>query len=118
AACMASAVDDYCSFRLHVAPGISFAYIMHPNVWERAQKREFYEKGIEVKANEVARLEFRILPLKPLADPDPAPVRLPIPVPSEQQAAATVRQLGGWYKVDKDNHVIDVNMVYHETPSG
>jgi hypothetical protein len=39
-----------------------------------------------------------------------------VPVEAERAAAATVRRLGGWYKVDAENHVIEVNMVYHETP--
>ncbi len=118
AACQASRVDDQGNFRLRVAPGLNFPYIMYPDVWDRTQRREFYEKGIEVKSGEIVRLEFRILPKKPLPDPDPSPVRLTIPVPAEREAAAKIRQLGGWYEVDKDHHVIEVNMVYHETPAG
>jgi beta-lactamase regulating signal transducer with metallopeptidase domain/protocatechuate 3,4-dioxygenase beta subunit len=118
AACQASQVDDQGNFRLHVAPGLNFPYIMYTEVWDRTQRREFYQEGIEVKPGEIVRLEFRILPKKPLADPDPSPVRLMLPVPAEREAAAKIRQLGGWYEVDKDNHVIEVNMVYHETAAG
>jgi len=116
AACQSSDVDDHGAFRLHVAPGISFPYIMYHDVWKRTQRQEYYRKGIEVKSGEVVSLVFRILPKEPIADPDPTPVRLRLPVPEERQAAARIRQLGGWYALDKDNHVVEVNMVYHETP--
>jgi hypothetical protein len=115
AACLSSPVDGHGRFRIRVAPGVNFPYIMYPEVWERTQRREFYEQGIEVKAGEVASLVFRILPTKPPKNPEPAPVRLAIPVAAEREAAAAIRSLGGWYQVDSDNHVIEVNMVYHET---
>ncbi len=118
AACQSSQVDDQGNFRLHVAPGLNFPYIMSPDVWERTQRLDFYQQGIEVKSGEIVRLEFRILPKKLPPDPDPSPVRQVIPVPAERDAAAKIRQLGGWYDVDKDNHVIEVNMVYHHTPAG
>lgn len=117
AACQASEVDDNGVFRLHVPPGINFPYIMHSDVWNRTQRREYYEKGIEVKSGEVASLVVRILPKEPLADPDPTPVRLKLPVAAERRAAERIREMGGWYEVDKDNHVIEVNMVYQETPA-
>ncbi len=116
AACGSSEVDDSGAFRLHVAPGVNFPYIMYPDVWNRTQRREYYQKGIEVKSGEIVSLVFRILPKEPIADPDPTPVRLKLPVAAERPAAERIRELGGWYEVDKDNHVIEVNMVYHETP--
>jgi beta-lactamase regulating signal transducer with metallopeptidase domain/5-hydroxyisourate hydrolase-like protein (transthyretin family) len=116
AACQSSEVDDRGAFRLHVAPGTSFPYIMYPDVWNRTQRREFYQKGIEVKSGEIVTLEFRILPKEPIADPDPTPVRLQLPVTDERSAAERIRQLGGWHEVDKDNHIVEVNMVYHELP--
>jgi beta-lactamase regulating signal transducer with metallopeptidase domain/5-hydroxyisourate hydrolase-like protein (transthyretin family) len=115
AACQSSEVDAHGRFRLHVAPGVNYPYIMQWDLWERTQRREYFQQGIEVISGEVASVEFRILPAKPLADPAPAPVRLPVPVPAERAAAALIRQLGGWYVVDAENHVIEVNMVYHET---
>jgi 5-hydroxyisourate hydrolase-like protein (transthyretin family) len=118
AACQSSLVDDQGRFRLHVAPGTNFPYLMRPDYWERTQRREYFAKGVEVKSGEVVSIVFRILPTKPISDPDPAPVRLPIPVPAERQAASLIRQLGGWYEVNSDNHVVEVNMVYHETPGG
>jgi beta-lactamase regulating signal transducer with metallopeptidase domain/5-hydroxyisourate hydrolase-like protein (transthyretin family) len=116
AACGSSDVDDSGAFRLHVAPGVNFPYIMYPDVWKRTQRQEFYQKGIEVKSGEAVSLVFRILPKEPIPDPDPSPVRLKLPVFSERQAAERIRELGGWYEVDKDNRVIEVNMVFHEMP--
>jgi hypothetical protein len=116
AACQSSEVDDRGAFRLRVAPGTNFPYIMYPDVWNRTQRREFYQKGIEVKSGEIVSLEFRILPREPIADPDPTPVRLQLPVADERAAAERIRQLGGWHEVDKDNHIVEVNMVYHELP--
>jgi internalin A len=40
---------------------------------------------------------------------------LPVPVEAERPAASLVRQLGGWYHVDAEGHIVEVNMVYHET---
>jgi beta-lactamase regulating signal transducer with metallopeptidase domain/5-hydroxyisourate hydrolase-like protein (transthyretin family) len=115
-----SRVDEQGRFRLHVAPGTNFPYIQQTDAWEweRTQHHDFFQKGIEVKSGEVVSLVFRILPTMPIPDPDPAPVRLMTPVPAERQAAALVRQLGGWYEVNSDNHVVEVNMVYHQTPGG
>ncbi|HEY1377617.1 MAG TPA: sigma-70 family RNA polymerase sigma factor [Gemmataceae bacterium] len=42
----------------------------------------------------------------------------PLPVAAERQAAATVRRLGGWYELDGDGHVVEVNMVYHTDAAG
>jgi beta-lactamase regulating signal transducer with metallopeptidase domain/5-hydroxyisourate hydrolase-like protein (transthyretin family) len=116
AACQSSEVDDHGAFRLRVAPGISFPYIMYYDVWKLTQRREYYQKGIEVKSGEIVSLVFRILPREPIADPDPTPMRIKLPIANERQPAERIRQLGGWYKVDKDNHVIEVNMNFHETP--
>jgi beta-lactamase regulating signal transducer with metallopeptidase domain/5-hydroxyisourate hydrolase-like protein (transthyretin family) len=115
AACQASRVDEHGRFRLRVAPGINYPYVMDGEYWTRTQRREFFEKGLDVRAGEVVSVVFRVLPAKPLPDPEPDPVRLPVPVPAEREAAARVRQLGGWYAVDADRHVVEVNMVYHQS---
>ncbi|OWK35579.1 M56 family metallopeptidase [Fimbriiglobus ruber] len=88
-------VDVRGRFSVRVPPGLNFPSLTKTDYWYRTQRREYFEKGIEVKAGEVTSVVFRILPAKPLPDPDPAPVRLPIPVPAERQAAALIRQLGG-----------------------
>ncbi len=115
AACQSCLVDDQGHFSLRVPPGINFPYIMNGDYQQRTQRRDYFEKGVEVKPGEVVNIEFRILPTKPIPDPEPAPVRLAVPAPAERDAAALIRRLGGWYKVDADNHVVEVNMVYHET---
>jgi|GEM_PF-3030424 len=42
----------------------------------------------------------------------------PLPVASEQAAAAKVRTLGGWYVLDAERHVIEVNMCHHYDSDG
>lgn len=118
AACQSAKMAKDRRFRVRVAPGKIFPYIMNPDVWQRTQRREFYEQGIEIKSGEVVSIVFRVLPEKPWKDPDPAPVRLAIPIAAERDAAQTIRDLGGWYQVDDEQHVVEVNMVYHETAAG
>jgi protocatechuate 3,4-dioxygenase beta subunit len=60
AACGGGEVNGNGYFRFRVTPGINYPYIMMPELWRRTQKREYYEKGIEVKAGETVNLEFRI----------------------------------------------------------
>ncbi len=116
AACQYSIIDSQGRFRLHVAPGINYPYLMDSDYNSRIQRgNHYFEKGIEVKAGEVVSIEFRILPTKPIPDPEPSAVRLAIPVEAERESAATIRRLGGWYKVDAENHVVEVNMVDHVT---
>ncbi len=38
-----------------------------------------------------------------------------VPVQAERAAAHKVTELGGWYRLDDKGHVIEVNMVYHES---
>lgn len=47
----------------------------------------------------------------PIPPADPAAG--PIVVADERRAAAVVRDLGGWYVLDAEGHVVEVNMVYH-----
>jgi 5-hydroxyisourate hydrolase-like protein (transthyretin family) len=116
AACQFCSVDNQGRFRLHVAPGINYPYVANSEFRERTQRGDYYlEKGVEVKASEIVSIEFRILPIKPIPDPEPSTFRYAIPVEAERDAAATIRRLGGWYKVDAENHVVEVNMVHHET---
>jgi Leucine-rich repeat (LRR) protein len=91
---------------------------MNGDYWQRTQRRNYFENGIEVNSGEVVSLVFRILPTVPIPEPDPAPIRLPVPVPAERSAAALIRQLGGWYELDSENHVVEVDMVSHEIIKG
>jgi hypothetical protein len=47
-----------------------------------------------------------------------APEEFPQPIQAERAAAEAVRALGGWYALAAEKHVVEVNMVYHEDPSG
>src|SRR5689334_14841410 len=51
-------------------------------------------------------------------DEGPQPDEFPQPVEAERTAAEAVRKLGGWYALDEEKHVIEVNMVYYYEPSG
>jgi hypothetical protein len=42
------------------------------------------------------------------------PVNLLPPVIEEWDCAETIRDLGGWYKLDDERHVVEVNMVYND----
>jgi beta-lactamase regulating signal transducer with metallopeptidase domain/5-hydroxyisourate hydrolase-like protein (transthyretin family) len=115
AAVTSSPVDKNGRFGLRVAPGRNFPYIMTSSVWQRTEDREKFRKGIVMKAGELVSLDFRVLAKPPRKKPEFSPVRLAIPVPEERAAAAAVRRLGGWYQLDGDRHVVEVNMVYHYT---
>lgn len=45
-------------------------------------------------------------------------VELANPVESEQEAADLIREYGGWYKLNKDSRIEEINMVYFEDESG
>jgi beta-lactamase regulating signal transducer with metallopeptidase domain/5-hydroxyisourate hydrolase-like protein (transthyretin family) len=64
-----SPVDDEGRFRLRVAPGVNFPYLMHGDYWQRTEGRADFEKGVEVKSGEVVRVVFRIQPPKPIPPP-------------------------------------------------
>jgi beta-lactamase regulating signal transducer with metallopeptidase domain len=56
-------VDDDGKFRIRVAPGVNYPYIMNPELWERVEGREkLQQEGISVPDGEVVRVEIRILP--------------------------------------------------------
>jgi Leucine-rich repeat (LRR) protein len=88
---------------------------MFPQVRERVLGPDTLAEGLDVGDGELVTVLFRILPKKPIKYSELAPVRQTVPVVAERGAAARIRQLGGWYTVDDERHVIEVNMVYHET---
>lgn len=108
-------VDEHGRFRFRVAPGLNFPYIMS-DAWQKTWRRETFEKGVEVKAGETVSVVFRVLDKEPRPERDE--VQLPPPVASERAAAEAIRDLGGWYQLDDDGHVVEVNMVYHQTADG
>ena len=40
------------------------------------------------------------------------------PVPPERAAAEKIRALGGWYSLDNEHYVVEINMVYHYDADG
>jgi Leucine-rich repeat (LRR) protein len=114
-----SPVDDDGRFRLRAPAGRNFPYLLSPEVWQRTWRKEKYERGIEVEANQPLAVNFRILEQKskrPPTPPRPArdPVKLPPPVAAEWDCAETIRDLGGWYRLDGDRHVVEINMVHND----
>jgi beta-lactamase regulating signal transducer with metallopeptidase domain len=51
-------------------------------------------------------------------DNESKPDKVLPPIPAEHPAAEKIRALGGWYKLDKERHVIEVSMVYHYDSNG
>ncbi|HEV8069883.1 MAG TPA: M56 family metallopeptidase [Planctomycetaceae bacterium] len=113
AAVQSAIVDQNGHFRLRVAPGVNYPYVMQPEIWKRVQRRDEYEQGIQVAEGEVVQLEIRVLPAPPPKNPPMSVVRSALPVPEEREAAAAIQRLGGWYTLDDSKHVVEVNMVYH-----
>lgn len=102
-------------FGLRVAPGTNFPYIMTSEIWKRTEDAEKIRAGIQVADGELVVLDLRVLSEAPRKKPPYSPVRLSVPVAEEREAAASIRRLGGWYTLDDDKHVVEVNMVDHET---
>ena len=115
AAVVSAPVDKNGRFGLRVAPGKNFPYIMTWEVWKRTEDFEKFREGIEVKVGELVVLDFKVLEEVPRKKQKFSPVRLSIPVPEEREATAAIRRLGGWYEVDDQKHVVEINMCYHET---
>ena len=110
-------IDDDGRFRLRVSAGRNFPHILSPELWERTWRKEKYERGIDVEVGQLLTVNFRILEQQPKRLPTlPRPVRdlvkLPLPIAAEWDCAETIRDLGGWYQLDEERHVVEINMVY------
>jgi 5-hydroxyisourate hydrolase-like protein (transthyretin family) len=65
AAVQSARVDEKGRFRLRVAPGLTYPYIMTPDLWSRTEGKADFQAGIEVKAGEATTVVFRTTPTKP-----------------------------------------------------
>ena len=109
------AVDDKGQFRIRVAPGRNHLTMQDGLI---GRPIENPEQDVEIATGETRQVIFRVLKQAPPKKRDIPPEDLPTPVPSEQEAANSIRNLGGWYKLDADGHVVEVNMVYYVTQKG
>jgi beta-lactamase regulating signal transducer with metallopeptidase domain len=113
AAIQSVTVDERGRFRMRAAPGTNYPYIcvqLDPGLQSMGPGE------VEVRAGQDTGLVFRVVPGAgaPVLRPAPPPVDLPLPVEAEREAAAEIRRLGGWYELDEDEHVVEVNMVYYD----
>jgi hypothetical protein len=112
-------VDDDGRFRLRVPAGRNFPWILAPGVWDQTWRKEKFERGLDVETGRNKAVNFRVHDGTPKPPPPPRPARDPVvlapPVAEEWDAAETIRDLGGWYRLDADRHVIEINMVYNDT---
>lgn len=115
AAVQSAAVGEDGRFRIQVAPGKNYPYIMVGDLWQRVERKAELDEGIDVADGEIVAVEFRVQDRVPRPTAAFSPVRLPVTVRDEREAARAVRDLGGWYQIDDEKHVVEVNMVYHKT---
>lgn len=112
------AVGDEGRFRFLVPAGRNFPYLTSTGAWSQIWRKEKFEQGVHVSAGESLKVTFRVGNKPAVSTParrtvrDPVP--LPLPVADERDAAETIRDLGGWYQVDEQQHVVEVNMCYDD----
>ena len=110
-------VEDDGRFRAHLLPGRYHSQITVPRLWELTWRRSAFENGLNVIDGQTTNVVFRILDATPAKlrpkRADGGWIKLPETVAAEQWAANEIRELGGWYQVDAEGHVVEVNMVYH-----
>jgi len=103
-------VDKNGHFRLHVLPGRNLFRISDADLWKRLERREKYEKGVDVEEGETIQIEFRVTPEKSIPQPPTKPPKTsaassPPPMPGERETTTAIRRLGGRCAVDKDGRV-------------
>lgn len=120
AAIQSTKVDDRGRFRLRAAPGTNWPYIcvdMSPlDSLSPGDVEVFEGKTTHVLISVMPR--GAVFPARQAQQADLPPVELPPPVEAEREAAEAIRKFGGWYKLDDDKHVVEVNMVYYEDKDG
>jgi beta-lactamase regulating signal transducer with metallopeptidase domain/protocatechuate 3,4-dioxygenase beta subunit len=115
AAIQSTTVDAKGYFRIRAAPGANYPYAC-------VDLTPFQALDVgptEVIEGKTTPVIVRVVPKanalggRPIGQAPP-PVELPLPVDAEREAAAAIRELGGWYNLDDESHVVEVNMVYYD----
>ncbi|WP_222435511.1 M56 family metallopeptidase [Allorhodopirellula solitaria] len=106
------------SFELMLSAGHRYFGMYLGPAWRGVNTDRLGREGIDIAEGETTELEIRV---KPIDATQPAsPVALSERATNhlaEQAAIAAIKQLGGWVateEIDGSEHVIEVNMVYHE----
>lgn len=131
------AEDETMQISEHDGDGVSYAGMSHKNIepdgsfellmpagrrhfgmyigkkWRGVNLDKFSKQGVEIVEGETKEVELRIRPRKKPAKPAVGP-QMDVPT---QAAVAAIKQLGGWVEfetIDGQQHVVEVNMVFHE----
>lgn len=105
------------TFTLILRPGRHHFGMYFGKNWLGVNTDQLIEEGVDIAAGQTAELEIRVR-ARNLASQQPPRPRSPedkIQL-TEQAAIAAIKELGGWIekeKIDGVEHVVEVNMVYH-----
>jgi beta-lactamase regulating signal transducer with metallopeptidase domain/protocatechuate 3,4-dioxygenase beta subunit/Leucine-rich repeat (LRR) protein len=106
------------TFTLLVPAGRNRLSMYRGKEWDGVNTDQLFHEGVEVAEGQTMDLEIRLKPHNPERDKPPQPLApSDAEILSEQAAIAAITKLGGWTKTEKidgQDRVIEVNMVYHE----
>ena len=117
-------LEDDGTFRMRVPPGKNYPYVMsmqgpRTKLVNGDTGEPYRNMEVPVGLGETKRVTFIRLEKN---QPDPLPKRddvvLPLPVEEEREIAAKIRDFGGWYKLNSEKVIEEVNMVYHNDDKG
>ena len=94
-----------------------FGMYMERSKWRGVNTDRLLSKGIDVIEGKTTELEIRVKPREKNPSPPKALSTGATKHLAEQAAMAAIKQLGGWVEletIDGKEHVVEVNMVYHE----
>ena len=102
------------SFEMLMPAGRRYVAMYLGGKWRGVNLHKFSAgQGVEIVEGETTEIELRIRPIKDPAKPVVGP-QMNVPT---KAAVAAIKQLGGWVEletIDGQQHVVEVNMVYHE----
>lgn len=120
AAIQSTKVDEQGHFKMRAAPGTNYPYICS----DIRPMQAINVNPVEVFEGRTSPISVRVmprgapLPARMVQQANLPAVELPLPIEAEREAAEAIRKFGGWYKLDDDKHVVEVNMVYYEDKDG